>query len=115
MVRENNTDELQSSSALSDLIKTLRAKSMQEQRKFDRHLSEAIVEITHPSLGLVEYRARDLSDGGVFVKLGNNIAIPVGTVVKARIKRHTGLINVEPIDMQIVHQSNGGMGLMFIR
>ena len=87
---------------------------MQEQRRFMRTSSEALVEITHPSIGMMELRARDLSEGGVFVHLGNHIAPPVGTVVKARIKRHTGVINAEPIDMLVIHHQGGGMGLKFL-
>ncbi len=87
---------------------------MQEQRQYMRTSSEVLVEISHPSIGVVEMKAKDLSEGGVFVYLGNHIAPPVGTVVKARIKRHTGVINQDPVDMQVVHHQSGGMGLMFI-
>ena len=87
---------------------------MQEQRKYMRGVSQALVEISHPGFGQVELKARDLSDGGVFVFLGQHIALPIGTVVKARIKRHSGIINKDPVDMQVVHHQSGGMGLMFI-
>lgn len=87
---------------------------MHEQRRYMRDTSQALVEISHPSFGILELKARDLSDGGLFVMLGNHIAPPVGTVVKARIKRHTGIINRNPIDMQVVHHQSGGMGLMFV-
>ncbi|ARN74757.1 hypothetical protein [Oceanicoccus sagamiensis] len=87
---------------------------MHEQRRYMRDTSQALVELSHPSFGMVELKARDLSDGGVFVMLGNHIAPPIGTVVKARIKRHTGIINQDPIDMQVVHHQSGGMGLMFV-
>ena len=87
---------------------------MIEQRKFERSSSAALCEITHPSLGTIELKVRDLSDGGAFVFTGNHIAPPVGTVVKVRIKRHSGVINDEPVDMRVVHQQAGGIGLMFI-
>ncbi len=87
---------------------------MSDQRQFQRMPCSALVEISHPSFGRVELRAKDLSDGGVYVHLGNHMALPVGTVVKAIIKRHTGVINQEPIDMRVVHHQPGGMGLMFI-
>lgn len=87
---------------------------MQEQRRYRRAGSDVLVEISHPSFGTISLKARDLSEGGVFVHLGNHIATPVGTVVKARIKRHTGAINAEPIDMQVVHHQGGGMGLKFV-
>lgn len=87
---------------------------MHEQRRYMRDTSQALVEISHPSFGILELKARDLSDGGLFVMLGNHIAPPVGTVVKARIKRYTGIINRDSIDMQVVHHQSGGMGLMFV-
>lgn len=87
---------------------------MQEQRRYIRTSSEALVEITHPAIGRMELKARDLSEGGVFVHLGLHMAPPIGTVVKARIKRHTGAINDEPVDMEIVHHQGGGMGLKFV-
>lgn len=87
---------------------------MSEQRKYLRGNSAAQVEISHPSFGIMELKARDLSDGGIFVYVGSHILPPIGTVVKAKIKRHTGAINIEPIDMQVIHHNGGGMGLMFL-
>lgn len=87
---------------------------MHEQRKYMRASSQAQVELSHPSFGMIELKAKDLSDGGLFVFLGQHIAPPIGTVVKVRIKRHTGIINIEPVDMQVVHHLSGGMGLMFV-
>lgn len=87
---------------------------MNEQRQYIRISSSAIVEISHPSFGMIELKAKDLSDGGIFVFLGNHIAPPTGTVVKARIKRHSGAINDEPVDMQVIHHQSGGMGLKFV-
>lgn len=87
---------------------------MLEQRQTLRAASSALVELSHPSIGTIELKAKDLSDGGVFVHLGHHVALPVGTVVKAIIKRHTGRLNETPIDMQVVHCHSGGMGLMFL-
>jgi hypothetical protein len=87
---------------------------MIEQRKFERSSSAALCEVTHPSFGTIELKVKDLSDGGVFVFMGNHIAPPIGTVVKVRIKRYSGVINDEPVDMRVVHHQAGGLGLMFI-
>ncbi|MFT7130670.1 MAG: hypothetical protein ACI89U_002796 [Gammaproteobacteria bacterium] len=87
---------------------------MNEQRKYERTNKSTMVEISHPSIGVLELKGKDLSDGGAYVFLGNHRPIPVGTVVKARIKRHIGFINLEPTDMQVVHQYSGGMGMMFV-
>ena len=87
---------------------------MREQRRYMRDSSEALVEVSHPGFGTIELKAKDLSDGGVFVFLGIHAALPIGVVVQARIKRHTGFINQQPVAMQVVHHDSGGMGLMFV-
>ncbi|MGK0500333.1 MAG: hypothetical protein ACJAYG_001982 [Oceanicoccus sp.] len=87
---------------------------MLEQRQYLRLQSQVITEISHPSFGMIELKARDLSEGGVFVFFGNHIPPPVGTVVQARIKRHTGVINQVPVDMLVVRHQSGGMGLKFL-
>ena len=74
----------------------------------------ALVEISHPGLGVIELKAKDLSEGGIFVYLGNHLALPVGTIVKTTIRRHKGTINLEPVDMRVVHHHAGGMGLQFV-
>lgn len=86
-----------------------------EQRRFVRTPSRALVEMHHPSLGTVEIKARDLSDGGVFALMGNYPSPPVGTMVMVRIKRYTGVINQEPVPMRVVHHQMGGIGLAFVR
>lgn len=86
---------------------------MEEQRRFPRVPSSAIVEMQHPVLGMIEVKARDLSDGGIFVMMGQYPAPPVGIVLLVRIKRHTGVINREPIAMRVVHHQGGGVGLAF--
>lgn len=87
---------------------------MQEQRRTIRLASSALVEISHPSLGTRQFNARDLSDGGVFVLSGRGAMPPVGTVLQVRIKRHTGVLNQEPVAMRVVHQQPDGFGLTFI-
>jgi hypothetical protein len=87
---------------------------MQEQRRFSRSTSAMMMEISHPSLGTFQLKAKDLSEGGAFVFLGNYPVIPVGTELKVRIKRHTGVLNIEPVNMRVVRHQPGGMGLMFI-
>jgi hypothetical protein len=87
---------------------------MIEQRKFERSSSAALCEVVHPSFGSLEFKVRDLSDGGAFVYSGHHIAPPVGTVVKVVIKRYSGVINEEPVDMRVVHHQSGGFGMMFI-
>jgi hypothetical protein len=87
---------------------------MEEQRRHSRTTSVALVELAHPALGRMEVKARDLSDGGIFVLMGQHIAPPIGTVLQVRIKRFTGTINQEPVAMRVVHHQSGGVGLAFV-
>ncbi|HEY3697811.1 MAG TPA: PilZ domain-containing protein [Spongiibacteraceae bacterium] len=88
---------------------------MEEQRRFARAQSGALVEMQHPSFGIIEIKARDLSDGGIFALMGNYQPPPIGTTVMVRIKRYTGVINQLPVPMRVVHQQQGGVGLAFVR
>ena len=86
---------------------------MDDQRKYVRTASGAVVELFHPSIGRIEARARDLSEGGIFVLMGNHVLPPIGTVLRVLIKRYTGAINREPVTMRVVHHQAGGIGLSF--
>ncbi len=87
-----------------------------EQRIHPRVPSTAILQIHHPSLGLFEVKARDLSEGGVFAIMGMYPKPPVGTELRVLIKRLTGsAINQEPMIMRVVHHQADGVGLAFVR
>jgi hypothetical protein len=86
-----------------------------DQRRFVRSPSTALVEMQHPTLGTIEVKARDLSDGGISVLMGNIPAPPLGLVMMIRIKRYTGVINQEPVPMRVVHHQLGCVGLAFVR
>ncbi len=88
---------------------------LEEQRHCERVPSSALVEMQHPNLGLIEIKARDLSDGGISVMMGNFPAPPKGLVVMVRIKRYTGVINQEPVPMRVVHHQLGCVGLAFVK
>ncbi|MET0380102.1 MAG: PilZ domain-containing protein [Spongiibacteraceae bacterium] len=87
---------------------------MEDQRRHSRTASTALVELVHPALGRIEVKARDLSDGGIFVLIGQHVAPPIGTVLQVRIKRFTGAINRDPVAMRVVHHQSGGVGLAFV-
>ncbi len=87
---------------------------MIEKRRFERCPFEAFVEVFHPALGEFEWRARDISEGGIFVRTGASPKPPVGTVLKVRLKRHGGMINVEPLAMEVIHRQQDGVGLKYL-
>jgi hypothetical protein len=88
---------------------------MLENRRYPRTSTDAMVEIHHPTMGVFEVKARDLSEGGVFVLTGMYPMPPVGTELMVRIKRYTGAINQEPVKMRVMHQQRDGVGLAFVR
>lgn len=87
---------------------------MKDQRQYSRASSSAYVELRHEKVGVFELKAKDISDGGLFVLLQGKPAFPVGTRLEVRIKRHTGYINQDPVLMDVVHHHADGMGLMFV-
>ena len=88
---------------------------MQNRRQYMRTASDVVVEITHPTIGVMTVRAKDLSDGGISVDMGSNVIPPLGTEFSVIIKRHTGAINAEPVKMKVMHvESDGLVGLMFV-
>lgn len=87
---------------------------MVEHRRHIRVPSSALIEMQHPVLGLIEVKARDLSDGGICALMGSVPPPPLGAELMVRIKRYTGTLNQEPIRMRVVHHQHGGVGLAFI-
>lgn len=87
---------------------------MIELRQYERRPFNAFVEVRHPDMGVFEWRARDISEGGIFVRTGTSPKPPIGTVLKVRLKRHGGAINVDPLAMRVVHVHRDGIGLKFL-
>ena len=87
---------------------------MIELRQYERRPFNAFVDVQHPNMEIFEWRSRDISEGGIFVRTGSSPKPPVGTVLKVRLKRHGGAINIEPLPMRVVHQRRDGVGLLFL-
>ncbi len=85
-----------------------------ERRRHKRKPLQATVILRHPALGEMKTRAIDMSDGGLFVGTGCQLGPPVGAVVEVMIKRLSGPLNDYPINMQVIHRSDSGLGLKFI-
>jgi hypothetical protein len=85
-----------------------------EKRQYRRNCGQAMIEISHPSFGLLLLKGKDLSDGGAFALIGSHQLPPIGTVLAVRIKRHAGFINIEPTAMKVIHHERRGIGLMFV-
>ena len=86
---------------------------MEERRRFERKTTSIRVEMRHPSIGTIVGFARDISDGGASVLVENYHIPPVGTIVEVRFRKMVGVINEEPVRMQVMHQYRNIIGLMF--
>lgn len=84
-----------------------------ERRRHARKPLQATVTLRHPALGELKTRAIDMSDGGIFVDTGCQLGPPIGSVVQVMIKRLSGPVNDSPINMQVVHRRDSGLGLKF--
>ena len=86
-----------------------------ENRAFMRTTSSAVVEMCHSSFGSMTVQAKDLSDGGISVDLRQHVVPPIGTQLDVIIRRHSGIINIEPVKMEVRHiQPSGIVGLKFV-
>jgi len=68
-----------------------------------------MIKISHPGFGSLLLKARELCGGGTFTLIGNHQPPQIGTVLEVRIKRYTGVVNIEPSLMNVVHLDNSGI------
>ena len=86
-----------------------------EQRQHARIQIPLLVELNHPALGSVQTKARDISEGGIFVYLDNP---PVKTGSKLKLRLLTVLpTDTQPtptVEMEVKRVSEEGLGLAFL-
>ena len=85
-----------------------------KNRRYPRVASDAQLELQHPALGVISLKAKNASKGGFFAMRGVHIMPPVDTEVRVTIKRHTGTLNTEPVNMRVALVCAQGIGLEFI-
>ncbi len=83
-----------------------------EQREHIRSIMPAVVKVTHSSVGEITLKARDLSDGGVYVYCDSSGFIPVGS--EAKMQAVNDEIEMPVINVKIVRHDSEGMGMAFI-
>lgn len=86
-----------------------------EQREHPRIQIPLLVELSHPAVGSVNTTARDISEGGLFVRLPNP-QIKVGGKVKLRLMTvlPTDTQVTPTVEMQVKRVTDEGLGLVFI-
>lgn len=85
---------------------------MPSQRQHPRTLMKCRIKICHPSFAEVVAQTRDLSDGGVYVKHPDLLALPQGTIVTGQVQDLP--IEAPVLHMEVVRVDAEGVGLRFI-
>ncbi|MNQ68200.1 PilZ domain protein [compost metagenome] len=85
---------------------------MPSQRQHPRTAMKCRIKICHPSFGEVVAQTRDLSDGGVYVKHPDLLALPQGTLVTGQVQDLP--IEAPVLQMEVMRVDAEGIGLRFI-
>ena len=83
-----------------------------EQRRYLRTELPARIKLSHPDIGEVMLKSRDLSDGGIYLLCERCNHLAIGTEVKIQVQNEG--VEMPVIDMKIVRHDSTGMGLIFI-
>ncbi|BBT13963.1 PilZ domain-containing protein [Metapseudomonas otitidis] len=82
------------------------------QRQHPRTPMKCRIKISHESFGDLFAQTRDLSDGGVYVRHPDLVALPVGTILTGQVQ---DLPFEAPIlQMEIMRVDAEGVGLRFV-
>ena len=86
---------------------------MRNKRRAVRTPIRSRIRISHESFGSVETYTRDLSDTGAYLALSGDVALDIGTKIRAQV---VGLPGGEApeLEMEVVRLEDGGIGLRFV-
>ena len=84
--------------------------TMQERRQYVRTAFRAHVKLMHPDGGEYEVEMRDMSDGGVFLKIDNLDDFPIGQTVRIQ---SLDIEDAPVLSARVVRHESEGIGLMF--
>jgi hypothetical protein len=83
-----------------------------EKRRHSRIPLCSRILITHPAIGSLTLKTRDISHGGVFLVLEDISLLPVGTVVDGQVQDE---MDDRPwVRMEVVRLAPSGVGLRFL-
>ncbi len=83
-----------------------------DQRKHVRTKLTSNVKLTHPDVGTIEVKTRDISDGGIYLLSSITNLPPVGSEVTVQLIDTP--FEAPILSMRIVRLENNGIGLAFI-
>ncbi len=86
--------------------------SNKDNRKYVRTRLTSSVQLTHPDIGSVEVKTRDISDGGIYLLSSITNLPPVGSEVTVQLLDTP--FEAPVLTMRIVRVENNGIGLAFI-
>ena len=85
---------------------------MSNQRQYPRTPMKGRIKISHESFGEILAQTRDLSDGGVYVRHPDLVALPLGTIVTGQVQDLP--FEAPVLQMEIMRADVEGVGLRFI-
>ncbi|MCU9946219.1 PilZ domain-containing protein [Pseudomonas solani] len=85
---------------------------MSNQRQYPRTPMKCRIKISHESFGEILAQTRDLSDGGVYVRHPDLVALPLGTIVTGQVQDLP--FEAPVLQMEIMRADAEGVGLRFI-
>ncbi len=83
-----------------------------EHRKYVRTRLTSSVKLTHPDIGSIEVKTRDISDGGIYLLSKITNLPPIGSEVTVQLLDTP--FEAPVLTMRIVRVENNGIGLAFI-
>lgn len=83
-----------------------------DQRQHIRTKLTSNVRMTHPDIGTIEVKTRDISDGGIYILSKITNLPPVGSEVQVQLMDTP--FEAPILDMKIVRLEDDGIGLQFI-
>ena len=85
---------------------------MENRREHIRHPVTVDIKISHPDIGEVLVKTKNISDGGVFIIVDKTEMPPIGSIVQGQVQGEVDDLPV--VTMKIVRTEKEGMGLQFI-
>jgi hypothetical protein len=91
-----------------------RACNLRDKRRHERVPVTVEVELVDPAIGKLVVNTKDLSDGGLFLRLGPKPWPGVGSTVTVRLNQLLGGAEPPLLKARVVRETDEGVGLEFL-
>jgi hypothetical protein len=85
---------------------------MDDRREHTRHPLIVDIKISHPDIGELIVKTKNISDGGVFILVEPTNMPPLGEIVQGQVQGEVDDLPV--VSMKIVRTEKDGLGLQFL-